>query len=136
MALEYNLSCIIRKDNTFFPKNTILFFRRSMKDDLSQKKKYMEIWDFLQMFWKNDLSKKSHWNMIFLVVLSRKMIFLFPESMILFFRRQMEDDLSQKIHGNTIFSSNALKTWSFQKSMENERWSFLVNTRSYNIFCI
>ena len=34
--------------------------------------------------------------MIFLVVLFGKMIFLFPENMILFFRRKMKDDLSQK----------------------------------------
>ena len=36
--------------------------------------------------------------MIFLVLLSRKMIFLFPENIILFFRRKMKDDLSQKIY--------------------------------------
>ena len=34
--------------------------------------------------------------MIFLVVLSGKMIFLFPENMVLFFRRKMKYDLSQK----------------------------------------
>ena len=39
--------------------------------------------------------KKLRWNMIFLV-LSGKMIFLFPENMILFFRQKMKDDLSQK----------------------------------------
>ena len=39
--------------------------------------------------------KKSRWNMIFLV-LSGKMIFLFPENMILHLRRKMKDDLSQK----------------------------------------
>ena len=39
--------------------------------------------------------KKSHWNIIFLVS-SGKLIFLFPENMILFFRRKMKDDLSQK----------------------------------------
>ena len=37
--------------------------------------------------------KQLHWNMIFLVS-SGKMIFLFPESMILFFRRKVKDDLS------------------------------------------
>ena len=41
--------------------------------------------------------------MIFLV-LPGKMIFLFPENMILFFRQKMKDDLSQEIHGNMIFS--------------------------------
>ena len=39
--------------------------------------------------------KKLHWKMIFLV-LSGKMIFLFPENMILHLRRKMKDDLSQK----------------------------------------
>ena len=62
--------------------------------------------------------------MIFPVVLSRKMIFLFPKSMILFFRRKMKDDISQKIHGNIIFSSNASKTWSFKKNRAR-LWSFL-----------
>ena len=37
--------------------------------------------------------KKLRWNMIFLV-LSRKMIFPFPENMILHLRRKMKDDLS------------------------------------------
>ena len=36
IALEYGLSCIIRK-MVFFPENMILLFRRKMKDDLSQK---------------------------------------------------------------------------------------------------
>ena len=56
---------------------------------------------------------KSHWNMIFLVS-SGKMKFLFPENMILFFRRKMKYDLSQKLHGSMIFSSNVLKRWFFQ----------------------
>ena len=41
-------------------------------------------------------AKKSNWNMIFLVS-SGKMIFLFPENMILFFRQKM-NDLSQNIY--------------------------------------
>ena len=52
--------------------------------------------------------KKSH-----ILVSSGKMIFLFSENMVLFFRRKMTGDLSQKIHGNIIYSSNALKRWSF-----------------------
>ena len=60
--------------------------------------------------------KQLHWNMIFLV-LSRKIIFLFSENMMLFFRRKMKDDLSKKkIHGNMIYSSNVLKRWSSQKN--------------------
>ena len=61
--------------------------------------------------------------MIFLV-LSGKMIFLFPENMVLFFRQKMKDDLSKKIHGNMIFSSNFLKRWFFQKNRSGI-WSFL-----------
>ena len=59
-------------------------------------------------------AKKLRRNMIFLV-LPGKMIFLFPENMISHVRRKMKDDLSKKIHGNMIFSSNLLKRWSFQK---------------------
>ena len=73
-------------DNTLHKKPyIILFFRRKIKVDLSQKKIHrnmifsanvLEIWSFQKQF---------HWNMI-LLVLSGKMEFLFPENMILFFR--------------------------------------------------
>ena len=39
-----------------FPENMILFFGWKMKND--SWKKYMEMWDFLQVFWKDNLSKK------------------------------------------------------------------------------
>ena len=82
---------------------------------------------------KRFFPKKSHWNMIFLV-LSGKMIFLLPENMILFSRRKMKDGRSQKIHGN-IFRSDVLKRWSFQKncawiwsfSYHQERWHFFFS---------
>ena len=64
--------------------------------------------------------KKLCWNMIFLLLLG-KMIFLFLENVILPLRRKMKDDLSQKIHGS-IFSSNVLKGWSFQKRL---RWDMI-----------
>ena len=54
---------------------------------------------FIQMFRKDRL----HWNRIFLA-LSKKMIFLFLENMILFFRRKMKGHPYQKIHGNMILS--------------------------------
>ena len=53
------------------------------------------MFSFSKCFENMVFPKKSHWNMIFLV-LSGKMIFLFPENMILFFRHKMKDDLSQK----------------------------------------
>ena len=58
-----------------------------------------------------------------IVVLSGK-IFLFLKNMILPPGRKMKDDLSQKIRGNIIFSSDVLKRWSFQKSLAGIR-SFL-----------
>ena len=68
----------------YFPENLILFFRRKMKDDLSQenvlKKVLLKI-----MALEYDLS-----------CISRKMVFLFPENMMLFFIRKMKDDISQK----------------------------------------
>ena len=87
---------------TFTPRKTIFSFARRPK--------------------KMILPKKSSWNMIFFV-LSGKMIFLFPENMIVPLRRKMKDDLSQnKKHENMIFSSFlnfVLKRWSFQKG---PRW--------------
>ena len=46
--------------------------------------------------------KKLCWNMIFLAFLG-KMIFLFPENMILYLRRKMKDDFSQKNTRKYIF---------------------------------
>ena len=53
--------------------------------------------------------------MIFLL-LSGKMIFLFPENIIFFFKRKMKDNLSKKEYmENMAFSLNVPKRWSFQK---------------------
>ena len=76
--------------------------------------------------------KKTHWNMIFLVS-SGKMIFHFSGSMMLFFRRKMEDDLSQKIHANMIFSSNVLKRWSFQTN-RTRIWFSLHHQERWHLF--
>ena len=107
-----------------FPKSIILLFRRKMKDDLSQKntRKY-DI--FLKCSEKTVFPKKSHGSMIFLVVLSGKIIFVFARNRILFFKRKMKDDLSQKNIWKYDISSNAPKRWSFQKK---SRWNltFLV----------
>ena len=42
---EYDLSCIVRKDGTFFSENMILLFRQKMKDD-----------NFSKNTWKYDIS--------------------------------------------------------------------------------
>ena len=82
------------------------------------------IFSFSKCFEKMVFPKISHWNMIFLV-LSGKTIFLFPKNMILFFRHKRKDDLSQKIPGNIMFSSNVWKRRSFQKN-RTWTWSFFV----------
>ena len=46
--------------------------------------------------------QKLGWNMIFLVLLG-KMIFLFPENMILFFWQKMKDDLSRKKYMEILY---------------------------------
>ena len=86
-----------------------------MKDDVCQKNTWKYI--FFKCSEKMVFPKKSHWNKIFIVVLSGKMIVLFPKYMILFFRHKMEDDLSQKDTWNKIFFSNAPKRWFIQKKL-------------------
>ena len=113
---------------------------------------------FFQTSWKDGLWKKMCWCMISLVLLG-KMVFLFPENMILHLRRKMKDDLSHKIYGSTIFCSNVLKRWSLEKNRtgirsflyylerwyffsecmffnwtRNERWFFSRNTRKFDTF--
>ena len=65
--------------------------------------------------------KKSCWNLIFLV-LSGRIIFLFPENMILPPDGKWKMIFLKKIHRNMIFSSNVLKRWSFQKG---PRWDMI-----------
>ena len=107
--------------------------------------------------------KKLHWNMIFLL-LSGKIIFLFPENMILYLRRKMKDDLSQKntqkydiffkLSEKIVFPKRAAPThdpsciiWKyiyffFPENMmffpwaESERRSFSGNTWTYDVFCV
>ena len=77
LAGTWSLLCY-RKRWYFFPENIILYPRRKMKDDLSQKK-YTEIWYFLQTFWKDGVFKIDHagtWS--FLYCLERW--YFFPEN--------------------------------------------------------
>ena len=59
--------------------------------------------------------KKSQSSVIFPAVLSGKMIFLFPENMILLFRRKNKDDIS------------LTKRWSFQIK---SRWNMIFHVLS------
>ena len=86
-----------------FPENMILFFRWKMK--MIFLKKYMEIWYFLQMPQKDCLSKKKITLEYDLSYIIWKIYF--------FFGRKMEDDLSQEIHGNIIFSVYMYKCYKY-----------------------
>ena len=61
--------------------------------------------------------KNSHWNMIFLVS-SGKMIFIFPENMILFSRRKMKMIFLNKIKVVFLFPTN-MKLPFCQKSKDD-----------------
>ena len=74
--------------------------------------------------------KELHWNMIFLV-LSGKMMFLFPENIILFFRQKIKDDLSQKIHGNMIFSVYMYKCYKYEITFLSEKAKMIFSRKKY-----
>ena len=128
-----------------FPGNIILFFRRKMKDDLSQKntRKY-DI--FFKCSEKMVFLKNSYWNITFLAVLSGKIIFLFLENMILFFRRKSNGSsfskkkkkcmeilyFLQMPRKDCLFKKNCTGIWSFLYYLE--RWSFFPE--NMNIFSL
>ena len=76
-----------------FPENMVLFFRRKMKDDLSQKNTW-KYYIFCECSEKIVFPEISHWNMVFLV-LSKKDDVFFSKNMILSFRLKMKHNLSQ-----------------------------------------
>ena len=85
-----------------FPKNIILFFRRKMKDDLSQKNTWK--YDiFFKCSEKMVLPKTNCTGIWFFLYHEEKWHFFFPKPYF-FYRRKMKDDLSQKINGNMMFS--------------------------------
>ena len=112
VALEYDLSL-------FYKKKWHFLFPKIWSCSLDEKRKMI----FLKKnTWKYDIffkcpekmvfPKKSHWNMIFLV-LSEKMVFFFQKIWYFFFGRKMKDDFSQEIHGNMIFSVYMYKYYKY-----------------------
>ena len=83
------------------------------------------IFSFSKCSEKMVFPKKSHWNMIFLV-LSGKMIFLFPENMILFFRRKMKDNLYQKKYMEIWYFLQMFRKDSLSKKKSRWNMIFLV----------
>ena len=72
---------------------------------LKKKKKYLEIWYFLRMFWKDGLSKKFVPGRDLFCNIWKDGISFFQKIWYFFFRRKMkEDDLYQRARGNMVFS--------------------------------
>ena len=83
------------------------------------------IFSFSKSSEKMIFPQNLHCNMIFLVS-AGKMIFIFPESMILFFRRKTKDDLSQKNTWKYVFFDCSKKMIFPKKSHQN--MIFLVSS--------
>ena len=74
--------------------------------------------------------KELSWGMTFLVLSGRW--YFFPKNMIFFLERKVRDDLSQKIHGNMIFSvcthgcykRGTTPLLPRPPCQENQRWSY------------
>ena len=101
--LRWNMIFLVLSGKTMFlfPENKIWHLRRTMKDDISQKKIHGNMTFSSNFLKRRSFQKGPRRDMIFLV-LSGKMVF-FPENMIFFLEQKVRDNLSQKIYGN-IFS--------------------------------
>ena len=86
-----------------FPENMILPPDGKWKM-IFLEKNYMEIWYFFQIFWKDIIFKKDHagiWSFLYYL----ETWYCFPLNMVFFpWMENERNDLSQKIHGNMIFS--------------------------------
>ena len=99
------------------------------------------IFSFSKCFANMVFPKKLHWNIIFLI-LSGKMIFLFPENMILFSRHKRKDDLSRHKRKDDLFFKYSEKMV-FPKNSRLNTISFVISgkivflfSRKYDIFSL
>ena len=100
VALEYDYSCIIEKDDISFSQK-IWSYTLDGKWRMIFLKKHTEIWCFLQTFWKDGLSKKSRagtWS--FLYYLERW--YFFPKTWSFFPGQKVKHGLPQEIQGNMM----------------------------------
>ena len=85
-----------------FSKNMILPLDGKWKM-IFLKKKYTEIWYFLQMFWKDGLFKRDYYAGLWSLLYYLERWYFFPKTWYFFLGQEARDDLSQEIHGNMIF---------------------------------
>ena len=100
------------------------------------------IFSFSKCFENMVFPKKLHWNII-LLISSGKMIFLFPENMILFSRHKRKDDLSQKNTWKYDISFKCSEKMVFPKNLRLNTISFVISgkivflfSRKYDIFSL
>ena len=107
---QWNIVFLVSSGKTIFlyPENMILFFRRKMKDDVSQKE-YMEVWYVFQIFWKDGLSKNIALEYDLCYIIRKDGISFSRKNDIFFDGWTIKDDLSQKIYGNMLFSVCSVK---------------------------
>ena len=92
----------------YYRKRLCFFFQKIWSDTLEGKwkmiflkKKYTEIWHFLQTFLKDGLFRKGCAGHDLSCIISKDGIF-FPKTWYFFLGQEVRDDLSQEIHRNMI----------------------------------
>ena len=105
--------CVKKVKNVFSFLSRMSNFMNLKERRLLNNNARKTMFSFSKCFENMVFPKKSHWSMIFLV-LSGKMIFLFPENMILFLDTKRKMIFLKKIPRNMILSSGVLERWSFQ----------------------
>ena len=76
VVLEYDISCIMRKDDISYSRKYDLT-TCTENERWSFSKKHMEIWYFLQVFWKDNLFKKTALEHVLSCIICKDGIF-FP----------------------------------------------------------
>ena len=113
-----------------FPENIILFFRRKMKSDLSQKNT-----------WKYDIFFKCPEKMVFpkkiaveynLSYIIWKDGFFLQKIWYFFVERKMKDDLSQEVHGNMILSVCMYKCQKYDCTFLQKKSKMIFPRKNWN----
>ena len=115
VALEYDLFCIIRKDDTFSLKiwsytldgKRRTIFPKKQKQKQKRTKKTCKYDISCKCSGKLVFPENLHLSMIFLVF-TEKVLFLFDENIMLSFRQKMKDHISQKKYMEILFFIEAL----------------------------
>ena len=103
IALEYDLSCIIGKDDISLYRKYDLI-PETENERWSFWKKCTEIWYFLQTFWKDGFSKRVRAGTWFFLYHLERWFFFSPNTWYFFPGQKVRGGHSQEIHGNVTLS--------------------------------